>query len=430
MSQFYPTLLLLVAITCGIFSQKTQAQQRHHLDRIYQQGYPMDNEYSSQNVVFYFYEYESEDLDLRHFRLSNPMLRLILPKKVKVKLPPMKWAKDTTYAVGYVSNGEAKDGSLVLMIIADADSRLPTFYIDQNLDRDFSDEKPIVFPNGNKKYRQVAIKDKFDKAKKYDFLLLNPLYQENIRVESHEVPEKEDKEITMVIDELPKDDKNKFNMRTFNENSFYINLNGFIGTGKLKYEYEKPINYYPYVEYELSYIPKGFALEFGYVYKNLQLNFIGTYENLFYYTSTLDTSFQHFIDNKGDLQTPKKTWTNIDLLSKNKFSYGLDLGYNLNLGEKFALTPFVQYTRYNFEENQYNADIRRQNKVFSLQERYAIGGGITMKMMLSSRSILTYRILYQDINFQPENYLPEESDNFQLEFEQVLIGIGYTFRLF
>ncbi len=430
MKQFYP-IVLLFAIIFSTLSPTLEAQN-YPLDNIYWQGYPLNNDYSSQNVVFYFYEYQSENLDLRHFRLSNPQLRLIIPKKVKVKLPPMKWAKDTTYAVAYITNGELKDGSLVLMIIADANSNIPTFFIDQDLDRDFSDEKAVVFPNANKKYRSIAIKDKYDKSKKYDFLLLNPMYQENIRIESHEVPQKEDKEITMVIDELPKSKQDLLDIREFNKKSFYVNIDGFVGTGKLRYQLETPVDYYPYVEYELNYIPRGFAVEMGYIYKNFQINLVGAYENLYYYTSTLDTSFMQFIDTKGELKTPKKTLTNIDRLPNNKYSYGLDFGYNLNLGEKIALTPFVQYTRYNYKENQYNADTRKVNKIFALQERYAIGGGLTLKMMVSPKSLITYRIVYQKLNFNPEGFFPAETEveNFQLELEQVLIGLGYTLKLF
>lgn len=430
MKQLYPIILFFAVLLCSVTTLDLQAQN-YTLDRIYQQGYPRINDYQSQNVVFYFYEYESEDLDLRHYRLSNPILRLLLPKKVKVKLPPLKWAKDTTYAVAYVTNGEAKDGSLVLMIVANSDSNIPTFYIDSNLDRDFSDEKAIVFPNGNKKYRSVSIKDKYDKEKKYDFLLLNPLHQENIPVESKEVPKEVEEEIVEEIPEIVVD-KTVMDIKEFNKKAFYINLKGFIGTGKLRYQFEALLDTFPIVQYEMNYIPKGFGLEMGYIYKNFQINAVVNYENMYYYTSTLDTSYQHFIDSQGDLQTPIKTLTNIDRLSKNKYSYGLDLAYNLNAGKRFAIAPFLQYTQYSYKENEYNSDTRRIGKTHSLQERYSIGGGITLKMMLTPKSLLTYRAVYQKVNFNPEGFFPDESTvtNYQLEMEQILIGIGYTLKLF
>ncbi|MGB0930762.1 MAG: hypothetical protein ACPGVB_08300 [Chitinophagales bacterium] len=430
MKQSYPIILFFLAVLCSLTTLDLQAQN-YALDRIYKQGYPRINDYQSQNVVFYFYEYESEDLDLRHFRLSNPVLRLLLPKKVKVKLPPLKWAKDTTYAVGYVTNGDAKEGSLVLMIVANSATNLPTFYLDSNLDHDFSDEKPVVFPNGNKKYRSVSIKDKFDKEKRYDFLLLNPLHQENIPVESKEAPKEEVEEI---VEQVPEVTQNKtvLDIKAFNKKAFYINLKGFIGTGKLRYQFEAPLDTFPIVQYEMNYIPKGFGLELGYIYKNFQINVVANYENMYYYTSTLDTSYQHFIDHKGDLQTPRKTLTNIDRLSKNKYSYGLDIGYNLNAGKRFAIAPFLQYTRYNFEKNEYNSDTRKIGKVYNLEERYTIGGGVTLKMMLTSKSLLTYRVVYQKVNFNPEGFFPDEStvSNYELELEQMLIGIGYTLKLF
>ncbi|MEZ4883264.1 MAG: hypothetical protein R3E32_00915 [Chitinophagales bacterium] len=432
MKQCYPVILTFLLAFCGL---ATVEAQDYALDRIYKQGYPQINDYQSQNVVFYFYDFQSENLDLRHFRLSNPVLRLLLPKQVKVKLPPLKWAKDTTYAAAYVTNGEAKDGSLILMIVGNSSTNHPTFFIDSNLDHDFSDEKPIVFANENKKSKAVSIRDRFDKEKKYDFMLLNPAYQEEIKVVSQEVPKDEEELIAAdLLEELPQNIKknNLFNIKKFNNKSFYMSLNGFIGTGKLRYQYETPIDYYPFVTYELNYIPKGFALELGYIYKNIQLNFVGTYENMFYYTSTLDESYTPFIDAQGVTVFPGKTLTNIDLLSKNKYSYGLDIGYNINMGEKFALYPFLQYTQYDFEENYYNADIRKEDHFYALNQRYAVGGGITMKMMISPRSLITYRVVYQYINFDPTGFFPASSEveNFELEMEQVLIGIGYSLKLF
>ena len=430
MKQFYPAIIcLFFAVVFSLPSSNIEAQN-YALDRIYQQGYPRINDYQSQNVVFYFYEYESENLDLRHFRLSNPLLRLLLPAKVKVKLPPLNWAKDTTYAVGYISNEDAKDGSLVLMIIKDANTSHPTFFVDSDLDRDFTDEKPIVFPNGNKKSKSVSIRDRFDKAKKYDFLLLNPLHQENIQIEPKEVPNREhEEEVAELPDIKP---EAKFDIKEFNKKAFYINVNGFIGSGKLRYEYETPVDYYPFVQYELNYIPKGFGLEIGYIYKNIQLNFVGAYENMFYYTSTLDTSYEPFVNNQGVEKYPGLTLTNIDFLSTKKYSYGFDLGYNFNMGSKFALVPLLQYTKYDYEENNYNSDIRKEGEIYPLQKRHSIGGGLLMKMMINPKSLITYKITYQHLNFNPVGFFPamEEVENFQLENEQVLIQLGYTLKLF
>ncbi|MFK7908359.1 MAG: hypothetical protein AB8B69_24730 [Chitinophagales bacterium] len=432
MKPFYPIIVGLFLMLCGVSTFQVQAQN-FPLDRIYQQGYPQTNNYQSSNVLFYFYEYESEQLDLRHFRLSNPMLRLILPKKVKVKLPPLKWAKDTTYAVGYMTNGDAKDGSLILMIIGDASTNRPTFFVDRNLDQDFSDEKPIIFTNDNKKYRNVTIKDRFDKQKRYDFLLLNPLHQDNIPVESKEIPVEDqevlEEDIASIPEQLPENPK--YNIKHFNKSSFSLNVNGFIGAGKLRYQYETPVDYYPYVEYELNYVPKGFGLEVGYVYKNIQLNFVGTYENIYYYTSTLNEDYQPYINGEGQLKNPAKTLTNIDYVPRKKYSYGLDLGYNFNLGDKTALMPFVQYTNYNYDENFYNADVRKEDQSYPFEERYALGGGLTLKMMLNPKSMLTYKVLYQRVNFDPVGFFQtEQMENFELEQEQVLISVGYTLKLF
>ncbi|MGB1241076.1 MAG: hypothetical protein ACPG49_01050 [Chitinophagales bacterium] len=432
MKPFYPIIVSLFFALCGLSTFQLQAQN-YPLDQIYKQGYPQINNYQSSNVPFYFYDYESDQLDLRHFRLSNSILRLLLPKKIKVKLPPLKWAKDTTYAVGYMTNGDAKDGSLILMIIGDANTNRPTFFIDRNLDQDFSDEKPVIFTNENKKYRTITIKDRFDKQKRYDFLLLNPLHQENIPVEVKEIPEEDivvsEEDIAEMPKELPKNSQN--NIQAFNKKSFYMNVNGFIGTGKLRYQYETPVDYYPYVEYELNYVPKGFGLELGYIYKNIQLNFMGTYESIYYYTSTLNTDYQPYVNGLGELKRPAKTLTNIDYVPRKKYSYGLDLGYNFNLGDKTALMPYIHYTTYNYDENVYNADVRKEDQSYPFEERYAFGGGLTFKMMLNSKSMLTYKILYQRVNFDPAGFFhPEQMEDFELEQEQVLIGVGYTLKLF
>lgn len=436
---------LLLLLGCVLWVSELDAQQSLLLNRNYRPSRTENSE-----VVFMYYRYSSEVLDLIHFKTLYPEVRDLIPDKVKVNPPDLSLLEDTSYAVAYLPSGKGVPGIVVFMVVGNTQTDFPLFFVDANLDRNFrNDGEPIVFPV-EKKQKELQFEQRFEgRIYTYQLNLLNPLNQKELPVDKFEtLPAKPIKMGTnneIPISRLPigQDERRRIyseaaeNSRSYDRIS--LQFSALMGFGKLSYNYFDPATRFP-TEYGVDFNTKGFGIVVQYRIKNLKIGGYTRYENLFYWSSDKYTRLgdpyqscyaganNQLVCNEVD---NVRRDINRDVLPRNRFSYGLNLAYTFRLSRMLYVEPFVNVYAQNYTDKTYIADRSyREETAFLMNTQFGQEAGVMMVSDFSGRVSVIFSAALTNNGFRPSGFFDGDDvgglrvTNFHGSF-----GLGTQIRL-
>jgi hypothetical protein len=417
------------------------AQKSIEYDPSHQYAYMRNGNIESNNIDFIYYEYETTTLNLTHFELSFPQLAFNVPSYLEI-VPPRKNMENFAYAVGYITkDGNIDKGALVIMLIDNYDKQ-PIFYIDKNMDYDFTnDSEPIVFRKSSKKQIWINLHHHDIKKKKYDFYLVNPVYQEKLKPKEFDPTNDEIQRRTQsyIAENQKQEPQNSLperklkNTSNFFRNGFFAELAIYTGAAQINYYHETSVDVYPITNYLVHYNPRGIELGLGYAFHNFQLNFNGSTENIYYQTSTLRTTSVYFSPVINRYRRTGEIYSNIDNHPTTKYSYDFSLGYNIKLSHLIFLMPYAHYGQYSFKNNYYSPNfVNDPNERYELTNRRKFGFGGKFSILTHNKGAFIVNVKYSNLTFEPKGYFESKESivNLKSQNVQISFGIGYQLRLF
>ena len=150
------------------------AQRNISINRTYRPSSQVE-----QDMVFLYYPYKSNILDLSHFRDEFPQSRTDPQSRIVVLPPDLSGVQDTVYGITYFAPKGNRPGKMVIIIIGNFKTSNPLYFIDYNMDRNYAnDGPPYMF--GNEESASFAFQNNIDAADPYVLKMLNPQNQKEL----------------------------------------------------------------------------------------------------------------------------------------------------------------------------------------------------------------------------------------------------------
>lgn len=420
-------LFLVIIFSCTqIFAQELINQYSYNpLDAI------QNHKKTEKEIIFYFYNYQSSDLDLRHFKVFHPKLQDKVPNRLNI-IPPIIFDSFSSrvYAVTFINKCEnCKKGTLLPILIGEYNTTSPAYYIDSNMDGNFdNDGLPFVFTN-NKKSQKFKLES--DDGRKYIFWLFNSNYHQ--KVEDKELIKKTQRDYreiaeinntnTQNLDVLPAS-------HDFSNDGLNLKIGFFAGSGSLAYEYTNADTNYP-TTYDVSFDSKGVEFGLGYTWKNIQLSITSTYEGIYYWTSKRRIQYDDPKEIEGVVYSGINTEISTDSHPENRLSYGVSLAYNFRLGNYVAVAPYVNYSRFSYpsSDNIYRPYKRGAVITSKLEDRNWTAFGLSLKGNFGLHSEVYVFGNHTILNFNPASYFENIGiRDLEVKYNQLNFGIGYRYH--
>ncbi len=414
---------LLLLLGCVLWVSELDAQQSLLLNRNYRPSRTGNSE-----VVFMYYRYTSEVLDLIHFKSLYPEVQNLIPDKVKVSPPDLSLLEDTSYAVAYLPSGTKVPGIVVFMVVGNTQTDFPLFFVDANLDRNFrNDGEPIVFPI-EKKQAELQFEQRFEgRIYTYQLNLLNPLGQRELAAGQSETSQPRPTSIgqnsNTPISQLPigQDERRRIYSEAAESSRAYdrisLQFSVLMGFGKLSYNYFDPATRFP-TKYGVDFNTKGVGFVAQYRIKNLKIGGYTRYENLFYWSSDKYTRLgdpyqscyagpnNQLVCNEVD---NVRRDINRDILPRNRFSYGLNLAYTFRLSRMLYLEPYVNLYAQQYTDKTYIADRSyREETAYLMNTQFGQEVGVMMVADFSARASVIFSAALTSNGFRPSGFFDRD----------------------
>ena len=428
-----------------------------------QQGDPTnsrEHQFSEEDVVFYFYEYFGEELNLSHFRQQLPeKARDMIGDKVTI-VPPKVFSafENKAYAAALLKNKKTSTYFITFLLVADYGSNRPIYFSDNNANLDFTDENvPIIFGSAEERLK-VTINPGDTKKEEIVYWLVNPNYQKN-------APEKKTNEnnskstvqktttsaiqqstkVTLDFPKIPKV------VPSVVKNGWVLSFHPRVSAGNIKYHYLEDVDTLTYTNDYLMHTT-AFGIETGLKYQlnNFGLGLFGRVEKIASWTSekerqlteefwTWDCYEKEITNWRGDVVDIIKecelvnhytVLTNVDAFPTARYSLGFEMEYNIVLGKSVSIAPYAQawYSSYS-SNNVYMPRKADPEKNVTLVNRYGFGAGINFKVVANRRMNLYLKTGYRKNNFDPQGLFDPYYDiKKRMESYSFGLGIEYFFR--
>ncbi|MEZ4886882.1 MAG: hypothetical protein R3E32_19290 [Chitinophagales bacterium] len=420
--------IILVFLAFFLFAMNTFAQQIiNNTVETNKYTYFYQRENNESEVIFYFYEYQRQQIDLQHFKVFHPQLKNKLPNQLELICPTVFDAfSNKVYAIAYLENCiNCGEGAVVILLIGDYLSSKPVYFIDYNMDGNYqNDGIPFSFAN-NKKTQKIKLESK--EGNKYAFWLYNT--NNHKEIEYNELVKEARKDRDLVNEEQLTLDKTPQKKSIVAKDGLYLGFEIFTGSGNLEYQYINLSTNYP-TNYEVSFNSGGASINIGYTFKKIQFDISASSESTYYWTSYRNTQFKEPKYTDGILESFISTVTSGDLHPKNRLSYGFSLAYNVRLGKRVALAPFINYSWFNYPNNNFYVPNKRQDNIpYELKDRNWSAFGTDIKVNFSEHSEIYVKGSYLLPNFNPAAYFNSlEIRDLKVDYSQLNFGCGYRFH--
>ena len=425
------TLLLTFAMVFPGFSQVVNNLD-DQLDYINRGNMASRNQGKEQDLVFFFYRYKSEVLDLRHFKKYHTTIADKVPDELTIVPPKQQGIVDMAYAVAYLY-GEDNEETLLVMLIGNYFAGYPSYFIDYNLDGDYSnDGAPFIFvhsKNGRSKKQQSFELEK--NGKKFSFILLNHNSHEKKSLEGYQAysPAVSTEEASV------SPEMKKLDIRDLHRKGLYAGIDIYTGGGKIEYNHNNGATEYT-TFYDVDYNPIGIALSLSYVLKNFQLGVNFSHESINYYSSQkkveLGEPIQVCVGSTCTLRDNSQLIVNRDILPTGRTTYGINVSYNAIVNKYIALAPQYRYQIYSFSKgNRYIPSKASPDTYHSLENLYMNSVGLMAKFIVTKKSMVYILAEKQFDNFTPIGFAEaSDAQNFKTEKQQTIFSVGYQFKVF
>ncbi|MDX2245228.1 MAG: hypothetical protein SF052_00515 [Bacteroidia bacterium] len=424
---------IYLALLLAGLSIQAAGQQTITINRTYR---PANEEESE--MVFLYYPYRSNILDLSHFRDVFPASKLELQEKIVILPPDLSQMSDTVYGITYFPPVKNRPGKMVILIIGNFKTPSPVYFIDYNLDRNYAnDGPPYIF--GEENFTTLTFENTQDRSHPYILRLLNPREQREIQPDEVKTYRREQQTLRKQQRQTDYDAYQRYmlqaadNMRESSHLGIRILSN--VSFGGIRYNYKNGQTGYP-TNYQVDFNTKGLSTQVTYRFGGFKLGAIGRYENIFYWSSTKKTREGdpfYACDDQGICKWYNNVRYdfNLEILPRNRFSYGLSAEYGFRISTYTFIHPYFTamghvYTGEGFIPSRYQDP----------HQSYDLGPGITYEagiMLISdlSRSMSFIAAIHAtNTGFKPQGYFDQfDPQELYKTNQQAGVSLGFQLRV-
>lgn len=343
------TLLLIIGLCTAVYlsAQQITIPQLYE-DKIGKQA--MEN-----SVEFYTYRYTSNKIDLRTFKRIYPQLQA--PDFLEIEAPDLSDNEGAMVLLGLLDNGKDQVNSIVIWIAANYFSKEVTFFVDQNMDRNYYNDGPAIVLKPGQRKQRIKIVPKADNSSARDLFLQVP--RDRARLLGYGDSPSRKRKIS---------------------NQLAVGIHAGFGSGRLEYDYDNLDTGFP-TWYTVNVTEKDFGVNLTYNFPKFLLGINATFQNIFYYTSYLNIrvdnpefridpfSGREILVDNVDIKRNK------DIHAKNRIQWGLKAGYRFHVGN-MEIQPIVVGGITTYMPNAYTPDFSFEEEVFSYSSNPFLEGGL------------------------------------------------------
>ncbi len=365
-----------------------------------------------QQVTFYAYPYQNENIDLRDFKRREP--RLQAPDFMMIKGPELMGRKNLTVLIGLIEGVESNEDALIIWLAADYETNNITFFLDNNLDRVFNE------------------KDRFFKLSSTDAAVVVTVKPEKGNIPAQKLSLKVPHQKAEYKDTSTPNSRSKRKLKIINK--LAIGLNVGVGVGSLSYRYDNLDIGFP-TWYDVNLTEKSVGATLSYNLRYLRFAISANYENTFTYTSYLNFRFDEPEERINSTTGPRiienvSVDRNLDKHSTHHFQYAMTLGLRLHPTKGMEFQPFVTVGQINYMSGQYSSNRYTDDMLFDLPSRYFYDLGLRVEFTTAAYQAFYLDLIYQNRFWRPEGFfelIPH--NNLEISNQIWKMTFGYRFGL-
>ncbi len=369
-------IILQIAIsTVIVFHSVGQVNQNNAGAPIMSDQFRLTLNHDDSQIEFYQQNYIDSTIDVR---LIKSYAKLDIDDYVRVTPPDLTSFENVTVMIG-VTPGLSS--SIVVWLVGNYGQPEVTFFLDNNQDRDFTnDGKPLEARAGSRP-RNVAITQ--DGRER---LLTVSVPKSNVEREK--------------------------GSKSLIENSIAVGFFAGVGSGTTRYRYTD-------VSSLVDLTEKNLGLSISYNTRSAMVGISGTYQNHNYYTS-----YMFVVNELGNTIEH----VNRDIYPKDRFQWAIFGGPKINLGKYSYIMPMIKYGQTSFLDPTYVVDLPRAEPIEYQMKRIPFFElGLRMEFAVGVRKAVFVEIARNSTRWEPEG-LSDFQDYFS-ESAIVKFNVGYRFGL-
>lgn len=369
---------------------------------------------SQDELDFYILPYKSDQLDL--VPLKNEIPELDVPDVISIQAPYLGNFEEVVVVYGLIKSGKIDENSLIIILAADYQKDIATFFIDENQDRNFNnDVAPLAIQGGGSV--KVTLKP-YKQNVEQSFMLSMP-------------GQEEEKAASEKIKKPKAKIKNQ------------LTLGGHVSfsTGSLKYEYDNTEIGFP-TTYQVNMSEKNIGVGITYSFPNWQVGVEATYQNLFYGTSYLVMQLGppiFEVKPLGDTVYVDHALSerNKDLHTDHRFQSAFLLGGRIHFSETVELQPALKggLIAYmggkNINKSTYDSNRYQEGFDFELPASPFAEIDLRLEVTIGEYRAFFTALTVNKTWWQPEGMfeaLPQE--NLNINYLTYRLSLGYRVALF
>lgn len=389
-------------------------------------------------MVFLYYPYKSNILDLSHFRNAFPASRLELQEKIVILPPDLSQMQDTVYGITYFPPEKNRPGKMIVIIIGNFNTPDPVYFIDYNLDRNYAnDGPPYIF--GKEPFTTLTFTNNQQVSHPYILRLLNPGEQREIQREELHNERKSQRAIRKQQRQIDYDAYQRYTVQyasDMRESSHVgIRILSSVDFGSLKYNFQNGQTGYP-TKFFVDFNTKGISAQATYRFGQFKAGVTGRYENIFYWSSTKITRLGDPFFACDDNGTCKwynniKYDFNSAILPRNRFSYGVSAEYGFRISSYTFLVPYFSalghiYTGKGFIPSRY----QDPERTYQMGPDLSFEAGMMLVSDINRSMSFVAGIHAANLGFRPREYFDQFSpQNLYATNRQAGVSLGFQFRM-
>ncbi|MFT4566362.1 MAG: hypothetical protein ACI9FN_001317 [Saprospiraceae bacterium] len=362
-----------------------------------------------EDIVFYSYPYEFSSVDVRDMKKRYPELQIA--DTIEIIPPEFETFSDVTLLMAILRES-GSESKLVIWIAGNYERDRVTLYVDETLDRDFTNDGRSRILRAGKNATSIKVYP----------------YGENKRSRNMNIsiPERNNP-IDNAVRQL-----GDFSLLSMT-NRFSVGVHAGFGGGKLNYNLDNLDTGFPiWYNVTLSEIQIGMSL--NYHIEGLRLGLKGTYQSVKQYTSYYNVRIaepSYIVNaNTGEriYRENVATSNNIDLHSSTRFQLGMLAGLRINIGKYLEVQPTATMGYLFYSSGEYIANKFLEPELnFVHKKDPFVEGGIRFEFITGRFRSFSLGMNYTLVNWRPEGFADSfNGENFDKKYSTIGVSVGYN----
>ncbi len=398
------TLLLILGLCAAAYLSAQQIT----IPQLYEDK--IGKETMESSVEFYTYRYTSNRIDLRTFKKIYPNLNV--PDFVEVEAPDLSENKGAMVLLGLLDNGQNQLNSIVIWIAANYFDKEVTFFVDQNMDRNYYNDGPAVVLKPGQRRQKIKVMPQGDEASARELFLQVP--RDRAKLLGYGDTRSRKRKIAYQL---------------------AVGIHAGFGSGGLEYDYDNLDTGFP-TWYNVNVTEKNVGINLTYNFPNFLFGINATFQNIFYYTSYLNIRVDNpefrvdpfsgrevLIDNV-DIKRNK------DIHARNRFQWGLMAGYRFHI-RSMEIQPLVVAGVTTYMPNAYTPDFSFEEEVFGYSSNPFVEAGLRAEFTTGDGGAFFLGVHGNYTWWEPEGYfesLNQENLNIRFMIWKGVLGYRMAIR--